>query len=58
MEKDFKDSTVGKLIDRFANSGEIGVMDHKVSTQSILIMGAVVLAVGIALMALKKFVFK
>lgn len=58
MSKEFKDTTVGKLLDRFGSTGEIGVMSHSVETKSLLIMGGIIIFTGVALMALKKYVFK
>ena len=58
MAKDFKDTTVGKILDRFSSTGEIGTVETSLQTKSIVILGAVIIISGVAIMALKKYVFK
>jgi hypothetical protein len=58
MAKEFKDTTLGKFIDRFSDTGEIGSMNHSIETKSILIFGAVVIGAGVVLMVIKKYIFK
>jgi hypothetical protein len=58
MDKKFEETTFGKFINRFSNTGEIGKMDHSIETKSILILGAVALATGILLFTINKYFFK
>lgn len=56
--KNFKDTTVGKMLDRFANTGEIGQVETKIETKSLVMLGLVVVSSAVIIMLLKKFVIK
>lgn len=58
MKKEFKDTTVGKLIERFSNTGEIGSVETTIETKSLILIGVVIVASAVVIMALKKYVFK
>ena len=58
MKKQFSETTVGKLIERFSNTGEIGSVETSIETKSLVLLGLVIVSSAIVIMALKKFVFK
>lgn len=58
MAKDFKETTVGKIIDRFTNTGEIGTMKHTFSGASIALIALAIVVAGIGLLLIKKYIIK
>lgn len=58
MDKRFEETTVGKLINRFADTGEMGTMNHTVSNGTVLKIGIAIVVAGLALFAIKKILFK
>lgn len=58
MAKEFKETTVGKIIDRFTNTGEIGTMNHSISGGSIALLTVAVVVAGVTILLIKKYFFK
>jgi hypothetical protein len=58
MKKEFSETTVGKLLDRFSNTGEIGTVETKIETKSLVLVGLVIIGSAVAIMAIKKYIFK
>ena len=53
MEKQNKN-----FIDKILEEGTLGVMEHKVSTMSIVGLGLAAVGAGLIILVLRKFVFK
>lgn len=58
MAQEEKKTAVGKYIDRLFNNGELGSMSHSFDTSTMLMLGAIAIVSAVAIMALKKYVFK
>lgn len=58
MAKEFKETTVGKIIDRFTNTGEIGTMNHTLSGASIALIAVAIVMAGVGILLIKKYIIK
>lgn len=58
MAKEFKETTVGKIIDRFTNTGEIGTMKHTFSGASIALFAVAIIVACVGILLIKKYLIK